>query len=154
MSLRYSVTLLELSYLPKYRPMSESTSKPKPILKRNTDAASGEATEQASRDSSALPARSQGDRREDRRGDGKGKRKGKGNRDRGQEAAPAKVNPALMRGPRPVAPIVEEEPPAEEAIVEAEGIEEEVAEGETVAEETVAEETAAEEAPVEEATAE
>jgi hypothetical protein len=126
--------------------MSESTSKPKPV-KRNAAAASGETTEQVSREDSQ-PARSRGDRRDDRRGDGKGKRKGKGNRDRGQEAAPAKVNPALARGPRPVAPKVEE-PPAEEAIVEAEGTEEEVAEGETATEEAV--EAAA---PVEEGAAE
>lgn len=144
MTERYSVTLLELSYFPECRPMSESTSKPKPILKRNIDASSGESTEQASRESSAQPARSRSDRRDDgNRGDGKGKRKGKGNRDRDREAAPAKVNPALMRGPRPVAPKVVEEPPAEEGVeevtVEAEGVTEDAIEGETAVAADVAE---------------
>jgi hypothetical protein len=92
--------------------MSEPNSnpKPKPILKKDLPA--GEATEQTAQDRTPHPSRSP---KGDRKGDGKGKRKGKGDRDQG--AAPAKTNPALMRGPRPVVPKVVEETPTEEAPV-------------------------------------
>lgn len=59
--------------------------------------------------------RDRGDRRE--RGKGKGKGRGKG-KDRDEKPAP--VNPALVRGPRPV----KIEPPQEEEVVESPAAEE------------------------------
>jgi hypothetical protein len=113
------------------------------LAQAETDASTTDAG--SSRPSEGRGERSGENRSEKRPAKGKGKGKG-GRRDEERSAAPP-VNPALLRGPRPVKAKPEPEPVIEEIPAEtaAEATEEIVSE-EVVAEEVVAEEAASVEA--------